>query len=162
MRFRKFLGTLSIIFGTLNLLNFMAPIPIPTVGISAILGAVFFIGLGFILRIDKNAEGKIEWKRLFSALRQNKAVPANKKTYTATDSVEINPMLAVEVLKLASSREGILTIAQTAIALNIPIDQAEKALDICATKGSAYIEINPDTGVAIYSFPEFTEKKTTD
>jgi hypothetical protein len=39
--------------------------------------------------------------------------------------------------------------------LNVPIDSAEAALDECAAKGSAFIDVDGGTGIATYRFPEF-------
>ena len=161
MNFRKFSGNSLIVLGILNILNFYSPRPIPTVGPSAfIFGAIFIIS-GFFLRAERNPEGKIEWKRLFSAFRAN-YIP--KKTSNGNgngkkESVGRNPMLAVLVIKLASERKGKLTIAQTAMELDSPLEDTEAALDECVARGSAYMDIDQETGIARYRFPEFEERK---
>ena len=61
----------------------------------------------------------------------------------------------VRVLRLASERGGTLTVAQTAMDLDVSLDAAEAALDECSRKGGAYIDTDPKTGIPSYRFPEF-------
>jgi hypothetical protein len=155
MKLRRFFGNILIALGALNILNFWAPRPIPTVGLSAFIVGGLLCGLGFFLRAERDATGKIQWGRLNSLLTAN--AKAREKVGGAPDdrTGERDPMLAVRTLRLASQRGGKLTVAQTAMELDVPIDSAEAALDECAAKGSAFIDVDRETGIASYHFPEF-------
>jgi hypothetical protein len=151
MNLRRFFGNVLIVLGALNILDFASPRPIPTVGPSAFIVGGVLIGFGFFLRAERDASGKIQWGRLKTLLNAN-AGTAKKKT---EDGQARDPMLAVRTLRLASERGGKLTVAQAAMELDVPIDSAEAALDECTSKGSAFIDVDRETGIASYHFPEF-------
>lgn len=150
MNVRHFFGNLLIALGILNIANFWSPRPIPTVGLSAFIVGGLLIGAGFLLRAKRDEAGRIQWGRLKSLL----AAQSSPKP-RSTESRSRDPMLAVRTLRLASEKAGRLTVAQAAIELNVPIDSAEAALDECASKGGAFIEVDEKTGIATYRFPEF-------
>jgi len=158
MNFRKFTGNSLIVLGVLNILNFYSPRPIPTVGVSAFIFGAIFIIAGLFVRAERNPEGKIDWKRFVSVFRTN-YIPKRKSNGTGKkENVSRNPMLAVLVIKLASERKGKLTIAQTAMDLDSPLEDTEAALDECVSRGSAYMDVDQETGIARYRFPEFEER----
>lgn len=148
MGFRRFIGTLFIVLGALNVVNFWAPRPIPTVGPSAIMVGLLCLAAGLYLRADRDASGRIRWDRLKALLSSRAAKGTGRKS-------SVDPLLAVRTLRLASARGGRLTVAQTAMELDVPIDQAEGALDECVSKGSAFIEVDEPKGIVSYRFPEF-------
>lgn len=155
MNIRRLFGNSLIVLGILNIANFFAPQPIPTVGISAFIVGGLLIGAGAVLKLS-SSPGGIQWRRLGGLLRGN----ANNGTRRGTNgngktAPSIDPLLAVKVLRLAEQRGGTLTVTQTAMELDISLDDAQEALDECARKGGADMEINPDTGVSVYRFPEF-------
>jgi len=166
MTFRRFFGNLLIFFGVLNLIDFMSPRPIPTVGFSAIIGGIFFIFVGLYLRSNTQGGSKFPWTSLGRLLGNQGKTSQDRQAGGTADGGAAgkpeDPLLSVRVLRLASEKKGRLTIAQTAIALNVPLDQVEGALDGCAKKGSAYMEVNPQTGVTTYCFPEFLETPSQD
>jgi hypothetical protein len=160
MSIRSFFGTICIIFGILNILDFWSP-HIPTMGPTAFIVGFFFIGLGAYLRSARNEGGKIDWGRLRSVLSSRFQSGSGRNGKMAEGEKTLrDPLLAVRALRLASERKGLLTLAQTAIELNAPIDQAELALDECVRKGSAFIEVDQATGIASYRFPEFAATQT--
>ncbi len=69
----------------------------------------------------------------------------------------IDPLLPVRILKLAREHNGILTVAQVAIGLNVPIDQAEAGLSECVRTGNAIPDYDVAHAHSLYRFPEFTE-----
>ena len=71
--------------------------------------------------------------------------------------VIIDPLLPVRVLKLAQERKGTLTVAEVAIALNVPLDQAEAGLSECVRAGNAIPDYDIARSHAVYQFPEFIE-----
>lgn len=166
MTFRRFAGNLLIFFGVLNFIDFMSPRPIPTVGVSAIIGGIFFVLVGLYFRSNPQGGSKLPWSSLGRLLESQKKTSQDREA-GGTGRGEAkgtpgDPLLSVRVLRLASEKKGRLTLAQTAIALNVSLDQVEGALDECSKKGSAYMEVNPQTGFTTYCFPEFLEAQRKD
>ncbi len=85
----------------------------------------------------------------FSALR------APRLTEGARRSRPHGPAAAVRVLKLARELGGVLTVAQVAMELNVPLDQAQAGLDECVRAGNAFLDYDMARGHALYRFPEF-------
>ncbi len=157
---RRFIGNVFVTLGALNILNFFAPRPIPTVGISAFLVGAGCIVTGLIIRAERDANGKIQWKRLGALVRSQGTKKPKKKPISGGQG-SADPMLAVRVLRLASDSGIPLSVAQAAMELDVTLDEAEAALDACAAKGSALIEIEPQTGIARYRFPEFDKESNS-
>jgi hypothetical protein len=154
MNKRAIAGTGCIVIGVLSILNFWAPVPVPTVGASAFISGGLFILLGLFLRMPRDGSGRIEWGRLAGLLRAS----GGGKEAKASPPRIADPLLTVKVLRLASESQGRLSVSQVAIRLNVPLDAAQAALDECALKGVAYIDVNDDTGISSYCFPEFLPK----
>ena len=72
--------------------------------------------------------------------------------------VVIDPLLPVRILKLAREHKGILTVAETAIALDVPLDQAEAGLSECVRAGNAIPDYDIARAHAFYRFPEFSQE----
>jgi hypothetical protein len=70
----------------------------------------------------------------------------------------MDPLLPVRILKLAREHRGLLTVADVAIGLNIPIDQAEAGLSECVRTGNAIPDYDVAHAHSLYRFPEFTEE----
>jgi hypothetical protein len=70
----------------------------------------------------------------------------------------MDPLLPVRILKLARQQHGSLTVAQVAMELNVPLDQAQAGLDECIRAGNALPDYDVGRGHALYKFPEFTEE----
>lgn len=64
-------------------------------------------------------------------------------------------LLPVRILKLARERNGVLSVAQVAMELNVPLDQAQAGLDECVRAGNAFPDYDITRGHALYRFPEF-------
>lgn len=69
--------------------------------------------------------------------------------------VPIDPLLPVQILRLARERGGTLTVAQVAMELNISIPEAEAGLVACVRSGNATEDYNVEAGYALFTFPEF-------
>ena len=67
----------------------------------------------------------------------------------------IDPLLPVRILKLARVHEGILTVAEVAIELNVPLAHAEAGLAECVRAGNAVPDYDIARAHALYKFPEF-------
>jgi hypothetical protein len=155
MGIRKILGNLFILFGILNIANFWAPRPIPTVGPSAFIIGLLLIGTGMYIRLDRDKAGNIQWDRIFP--KATKEMRDDRRTAQKQNLVD--PLIAVRVLRLAEQKRGILSISQTAMELNIPLADAEAGLDECVARGTATIEVDPKTGLPFYWFPEFLPRE---
>ncbi len=151
MKIRKIAGIVCIAFGALNIVDFMAPMPVPTVGLGAFIVGVAFIGLGLFLRLSGGASASQDGARLEWTPKSVQA--ARDAAHGATD-----PLLPTRALRLASESKGVLTVSQTAMKLNVTLDEATAALDECALKGAAYISVDDSTGISSYCFPEFMPK----
>lgn len=153
MRIRRIAGMACIAFGALNIVNFMAPIPVPTVGPGAFIVGFAFIGFGLYLRLSQGGSGSGQGTRIGGTPKSTIGATVDGARGTT------DPLLSVRALRLASESKGILTVSQTAMRLNVPLDEATAALDECALKGAAYIIVDDSTGVASYCFPEFMPKE---
>ncbi len=69
--------------------------------------------------------------------------------------VVIDPLLPVRILRLAKDHGGILTVAEVAMSLSIPLDQSEAGLAECVRAGNALPDFDIARGHAYYRFPEF-------
>lgn len=162
MGLRKFFGNLFIIFGVLNMVNFWAPRPIPTVGPSAFIIGILLVGTGLYIRLERDAQGNIQWDK-FAGFFRNGAAQNNTGNDMPQGRPKIDrklsdPLIAVRVLRLAEQKKGTLSVSQTAMELNIPLVDAEAGLDECVARGTASIEIDSNTGIPYYRFPEFLPK----
>lgn len=153
MRIRRIAGTACIAFGALNIVNFMAPIPVPTVGLGAFIVGAAFIGFGLYLRLSRGGSGSDQGTRIGG--RSNSTIGSRADGERGMT----DPLLSVRALRLASESKGVLTVSQTAMKLNVTLDQATAALDECALKGAAYICVDDSTGITSYCFPEFMPKE---
>ncbi len=66
-----------------------------------------------------------------------------------------DPMLPVRILRLAREHGGILTLAQVAMELNVPIPMAEAGLAECVRAGNAVQDYDIAHSHPLYRFPEF-------
>lgn len=140
MELRRIAGLGCIAFGALNILNFWSPVPVPTVGLSAFVAGAAFIGIGCWLGLPRDESGRVRLGRY--------GRPGLAKK-------PLDPLLAVRVLRLAEEAGGRLTVSVAAMRLDVPLDQAQDALDECVVKGAARLEVDEASGMAEYRFPEF-------
>ncbi|MBN1241206.1 MAG: hypothetical protein JXA15_00705 [Spirochaetales bacterium] len=144
MNIRRLIGWGLIGLGIANILNFMAPRPIPTVGAGAIVSGIILIiaGLG-VSGLGTAIGGRLRLL-LRSETAPRKAAPR-----------PIDPLLPVRILKLAEKRSGKLTVSAAAMALEIGLDQAQAGLEELERRGAASSEIDEETGLMAWRFPEF-------
>jgi hypothetical protein len=67
----------------------------------------------------------------------------------------MDSLLPVRILKLAREHNGVLSVAQVAMGLEVPLDQAQAGLDECVRSGNAFPDYDITHGHALYRFPEF-------
>jgi hypothetical protein len=70
--------------------------------------------------------------------------------------IMIDPLLPVRILKLAQEHGGILTVAQVAIELNVPLEHARAGIGECVRTGNAVPDYDIPRGHEVYRFPELT------
>jgi hypothetical protein len=140
---RRGLGYLSLALGGVSLVVGLSPIfPI---GVEAfVVGGAFFAAGAWALAGP-------EFKTLYRVIAQR--IPAEKRE--VKDSVAIDPLLPVRILKLAKDKSGTLTVSEVAIGLNIPLEQAEEGLKACVRSGNALADFEVPLGYVKYRFPEF-------
>jgi len=109
----------------------------------ALIGAGLWILAGPELRASLRRAAKVS-----SGSRRPARRPAAPRTI-------IDPLLPVRILKLAREHAGTLTVAEVAIGLNVPLDQAEAGLSECVRAGNAIPDYDIARNHAVYRFPEF-------
>ena len=145
-RWKRILGYILLGFGVLSIIDFFSPIPIPTTflgafltgGIAIVVGAWLLTGGGWLAYLNRSAATR--------SPRESRQL----------DRVAFDPLLPVEILRLASKRDGILTASTVATELNVPLAQASAALEECVRQGSAFEYYDIGRQHAAYRFPEFT------
>ena len=148
-RWKRIFGYILVGFGILSIVDFFSPIPIPTTflgafitgGIAIVLGAWLLSGGGWLARMSRPA-----------------GTPGPREP-RQVDRVAFDPLLPVQILRLAAKREGILTASTVATELNVPLDQASAALEECVRQGSAFQYYDIGRQHAMYRFPEFTPRR---
>jgi hypothetical protein len=74
--------------------------------------------------------------------------------------ITIDPLLPVRILKLAKEHGGVLTVAQVAMELNVPLEQARAGIGECVQAGNALPDYDIPRGHELYRFPELTPDET--
>jgi hypothetical protein len=144
-RWKRILGYILLGFGVLSVIDFFSPIPIPT----TFLGAFFTGGIAIVAGAWLlTGGGWLAYLKRWAATR-------NAGSIQQPGRVRFDPLLPVEILRLAREHEGILTVSNVAIGLNVPLDQANAALEECVRQGNAFPDYDIDRQHAVYRFPEF-------
>jgi hypothetical protein len=100
-------------------------------------------------------------RELRAQIRQAIAVLLRKRTTdrrgraAGSGPVSIDPLLPVRILRMAKDRAGVVTVAQVAIELNVPLSHAEAGLAECVRAGNAVPDYDIAHAHATYRFPEF-------
>lgn len=137
---RRVFGYGAVTLGAASTIVFLSPIfPI---GFEAFLVAALFFGAAYW------ALAKPTFTGLLRLIAPRIAAPPPEPT---------DPLLPVKILRLARAHHGTLTVSQTAIELNIPINEAEAGLAACVRASSATEDFDMRRGYALYLFPEFSD-----
>ncbi len=142
-KIRRVAGITAIGLGCASLVVGLSPI-FPIFAEAFIVGGSFFAFGAWALAGP-------EIKSLYQALIQKARL--SKRMDKAP--VVIDPLLPVRIIKLAKERSGTLTVSEVAIALTIPLEQAEGGLAACVRNGTALVDFEVPLGYAKYRFPEF-------
>ncbi len=136
---RRVLGYGAIAFGTVSTIVFLSPIfPI---GIEAFFVGAIFFGVAYWALAKPSLSGIIR-----------RFVPR-----AVEPPIDIDPLLPVQILRLAREHDGNLTVSEVAIELNVPIAVAEAGLRACVRSGNASEEYDLARGYAEFKFPEFSQ-----
>ena len=136
---KRTLGRGAMVFGGLSIFACLSPL-FPEIGLPA-----FFIGSASI------AFGV--W--LLSDGRWKEQLRRWARTREPLHRVSFDPLLPVEVLRLARKKAGILTMSMVAMELNVTLDQADAALQECVRRGNALADYDIEQHHDLYRFPEF-------
>lgn len=145
---RKFISILMGVLGALNIFLFWTP-AFPTMGIQAfIVGGLCLLASFLVWPRSKSLGSRIQWKRLGS-------IASPKEAQDSSGKKQRDPLLPVKILRLAEKEGGTLTLAKAAMGLDVPLDAANEALDECTRQGNALMEVDEDSGLTRWEFPEF-------
>ena len=117
-------------------------------------GIVLFVAGAWVLA---GRELRDTIRRAFRAFQQDRTGGRRNSGRSGPASVSIDPLLPVRILKLAKGHGGILTVADVAMDLNVPLDQAEAGLSECVRAGNAVPDYDIPRAHAVFKFPEFLE-----
>jgi hypothetical protein len=140
------LGLASIAIGTSPLF--------PVYAEAFVIGVAFFAAGAWILA---GKELRDAARRAWRLTRESKGASRRSPFRPGGPGAGIDPLLPVRILKLAREHGGILTVAQVAMELNVPLDQAQAGLAECVRAGNAVPDYDIPRSHALYRFPEFIE-----
>ena len=128
--------------------------PLFPIGLEAfLLGSVFFAAGAWVLA-GKELRDVI--RRALRAVREIRQ-SSRRAVRRGPGAIELmDRLLPVRILKLAREMHGVLTVAQVAMELNVPLDQAQAGLDECVRAGNAVPDYDIARGHALYRFAEFS------
>jgi hypothetical protein len=114
----------------------------------------FVIGAGFFAAgvwVLAGPELRASVRRLLRVIRAARRV-GNRPP---AGPVVIDPLLPVRILRLAKKHGGILTVAEVAMELEVPLSHAEAGLGECVRAGNAVPDFDISRAHAVFRFPEF-------
>jgi hypothetical protein len=148
-RTQRIVGYTLIAVGAVSL--FVGASPLFPIGLEAFLiGGLFMASGAWVLAGRELRESirralTITWEK-----RRN-----GRRGRGGSGPVTIDPLLPVRILRLAKDHAGIITVAQVAIELNVPLDHAEAGLAECVRAGNALPDYDIAHAHPLYRFPEF-------
>jgi hypothetical protein len=117
-----------------------------------ILGLVSFGAGAWVLA---GPELRATFRKALKVLKQSRTSarrPVGRRPAAASG---IDPLLPVRILKLAKDHNGILSVADVAMGLDVPLDHAEAGLAECVRAGNAVPDYDIARAHPVYRFPEF-------
>ncbi|MGO9310993.1 MAG: hypothetical protein ACLQDL_18465 [Spirochaetia bacterium] len=152
---QRLVGWSLVALGAVSL--FVGASPIFPVGIEAfVLGGALFAAGAWILA-GKDLRDTI--RRGIRAWRATQHEGSVRRVDRRPDgpAALLDPLLPVRILKLARQEHGTLTVADVAMELNVPLEQAQAGLDACVRAGNALPDYDMTRGLSVYRFPEFAD-----
>ena len=148
---QKIVGYGAIALSVVSFLGGLIPwIP---VGVEAYGVGLVFFAIGAWVLAGRELRNTI--RRAFRAFQQGGTDGRRSSRRPGPASVSIDPLLPVRILKLAKGHGGILTVAEVAMDLNVPLDHAEAGLSECVRAGNAVPDYDIPRAHAVFRFPEF-------
>jgi hypothetical protein len=148
---KKILGYGSLALGAVSIIVGASPI-FPIFAEAFLIGGAFIAAGAWILA-GRELRGVI--RRAIGVMLEKRLAQRKNAHRTGTGPISIDPLLPVRILKLARVHEGILTVAEVAIELNVPLAHAEAGLAECVRAGNALPDYDIARAHALYRFPEF-------
>jgi hypothetical protein len=148
---QRIVGYSIIAVGALSI--FVGASPLFPIGLEAFLvGGVFFAAGAWVLA---GKELRAVVRKALAIMLERRRDARRGSRRGGTGPVTIDPLLPVRILRLAKDHEGILTVAQVAIELNVPLDHADAGLAECVRAGNAIPDYDIAHAHPLYKFPEF-------
>ncbi len=152
---QRIAGWVLVALGAVSL--FVGASPIFPVWIEAfVLGGALFAAGAWILAGKELRDTMRRGVRAWRASRQT-STSRRAAQRPAGSTVLLDPLLPVRILKLARQEHGTLTVADVAMELNVPLEQAQAGLDECVRAGNALPDYDMIRGLSVYRFPEFAD-----
>jgi len=145
-RWKRILSYVLIGFGILSILDLFSPIPIPTTGIVAVVSGAIAITAGFYLLYLSD----MDWVGFLK-----RTVSRKEEREKADLDAGLDPMVPVEILRIARGKGGLLTVSTAAMELNMPLGIVEAGLRECVRRGAAQEDFDEAHSTVVYRFPEF-------
>jgi hypothetical protein len=141
VRVSRIFGYGFIFYGILSIIDFYSAIPITLKGEPGILFGFFCIAVGAILLVPN----KLAW---FKKILGRLARPSRLRA-------PVDPLIPVQILKLAREHRGLLTQSEVAVDLTLSLSEAEAGLDECVREGVAVADFDMEREIKYYRFHEF-------
>jgi len=116
------------------------------------------IGLGGFVAgawILAGPELRATMRKAFQVMRESRGQGKRAGARHSAAVSGIDPLLPVRILKLARDKNGILSVADVAMGLEVPLDHAEAGLAECVRAGNAVPDYDIARAHAVFRFPEF-------
>ena len=152
-RIQKILGYGAIALSVVSIFIGISPLFVVRFEAFAV-GIVLFVTGAWILA---GRELRDTIRRAFRAYQGDRTGANRTGRRAGRSPLSIDPLLPVRILKLAKGHGGILTVAEVAMDLNVPLDQAEAGLSECVRAGNAVPDYDIPRAHAVFRFPEFLE-----
>jgi hypothetical protein len=130
---------------------FVGASPLFPIGLEAFLIGTVFLAAGAWVLAGRELRATV---RRLIALRMAQRRGARRGADRG-ESSPADPLLPVRILRLAKDHAGVVTLALVAMALDVPLDQAEAGLSACVRAGNAVADYDVTHGHASWRFPEF-------
>ncbi len=117
-----------------------------------------FIGLASFVAgawVLAGSDLRATMRKAFRVMRESGRVERSSRARGSPSLAKIDPLLPVRILKLAREKKGILSVADVAMGLEVPLDHAEAGLAECVRAGNALPDYDIGRAHAVYRFPEF-------
>ncbi len=149
---QRVIGWALVAFGAVSIFAGASPV-FEAIHLEGVLIGLASFGAGAWVLAGKELRGTI--RRGLQAWQDSRRSARRVSQRGPGAAALMDRLLPVRILKLARELGGVLTVAQVAMELNVPLDQAQAGLDECVRAGNAFLDYDMARGHALYRFPEF-------